>query len=174
MDKQAYRKKYLEKRLNLNETIIENASYNAFKYIINHKHFIENKYIYLYYPIKNEINTIELINYCLKNGKKVFLPKIIDNENMEFFKINSLKELKEGKFNLKQPLENKNKRYKGLMIIPFIACYKNYRIGYGKGYYDRYLKNKKHITIGIGYKFQKIRKNIFDKNDIKLDEIKLF
>lgn len=169
------RSKIINIRNNINNDIIINKSNEFYNYIINHKKYKDNKIIYLYNSIKNELNTKKLINYCLKDNKIVCLPICINN-TLVFQKIDNNTVYITNKYKIKEPEFNKNDiiNDKGFMIIPVISSYNNYRLGYGKGYYDRYLKDKNFIyTLGVGYDFQNIPFEI-NKSDIRLGEIKLF
>ena len=78
-----------------------------------------------------------------------------------------------GKFGIPEPISNKTK-FPDILLVPLLAFDKNFnRIGYGGGFYDRYInrlkKIKKIITIGVAYSFQKIKKVPVKKYDIKLD-----
>ncbi len=145
------------------------------KDIINSKNI---KIIALYYSKSLEVNSIELIKYALSNNKVVCLPRIRDGNNMHFIKIESLDNLEWNKtFNIKEPIFDKeniiDSKNIDLMFVPLIGFDKyNHRLGYGKGYYDRYLKNNNNIlTFGLGYKETNIEENIFDELDISLQKI---
>ncbi|MCI7797557.1 MAG: 5-formyltetrahydrofolate cyclo-ligase, partial [Mollicutes bacterium] len=105
-------------------------------------------------------------------------PRIRDGNNMDFIKIESLDKLELNKtFNIKEPIFDQSNiidsKNIDLMFIPLIGFDKyNHRLGYGKGYYDRYLKNNNNIlTFGLGYKETNIEENIFDELDISLQKI---
>ena len=145
------------------------------KDIINSK---DIKIIALYYSKSLEVNSIELIKYALSNNKVVCLPRIRDVNNMDFIKIESLDNLEWNKtFNIKEPIFDKSNiidsKNIDLMFVPLIGFDKyNHRLGYGKGYYDRYLKNNNNIvTFGLGYKETNIEENVFDELDISLQKI---
>ena len=78
-------------------------------------------------------------------------------------------------YGIPEPISNKV-IYPDILLVPLVAFdkYLN-RIGYGGGYYDRYLKKikkrKKILTIGLAYSFQKVKKIEAEQNDIKLDSI---
>ena len=79
------------------------------------------------------------------------------------------------KYGIPEPISNKVK-YPDILLVPVVAYDKNLnRIGYGGGFYDRYIKkikkNKKIITIGLAYSFQKVKKIPINEYDIKLDFI---
>ena len=101
------------------------------------------------------------------------LPKIINN-NMKFCYIKSLNELIPGKYNIPEPINNNyvNDFDSTICIVPGI-CYdkKNFRVGYGKGYYDKFLSKHKIKTIGLCYKECLIEKIDTDKFDYKIDEV---
>ena len=145
------------------------------KGIINSK---DIKIIALYYSKSLEVNSTELIKYALSNNKVVCLPRIRDGNNMDFIKIESLDNLEWNKtFNIKEPVFDKSNiidsKNIDVMVVPLIGFDKyNHRLGYGKGYYDRYLKNNNNIvTFGLGYKETNIEENVFDELDISLQKI---
>ena len=97
---------------------------------------------------------------------------------MDFIKIESLDNLELNKtFNIKEPIFDKSNiidsKNIDVMFVPLIGFDKyNHRLGYGKGYYDRYLKNNNNIvTFGLGYKETNIEENVFDELDISLQKI---
>ena len=94
---------------------------------------------------------------------------------MNFFEWSNNDPLAINKFGIPEPV-SKKKKFPDILLVPIVAYDKNLnRIGYGGGFYDRYLekirKIKKIITIGFAYSFQKIKKVPIDKYDIKLDFI---
>lgn len=127
----------------------------------------------IYINIKSEVKTNSLIQKLILLNKNVFIPKIIDDE-MYFVKIHSLDDLKLGKYNIPEP--NKGQMYKGekaFVIVPGLVFSKEkYRIGYGKGYYDKFIsKNPQNFYLGICFENQIIDKFDFDKFDEKIDVI---
>ena len=94
---------------------------------------------------------------------------------MDFFNWSTKEPLSINKYGIPEPISNKV-NYPGILLVPLVAFDKNFnRIGYGGGFYDRYIKkikkNKKIITIGLAYSFQKVKKIPTNKNDVKLDYI---
>ena len=92
---------------------------------------------------------------------------------MDFFYWSTKDPLKINKYGIPEPISNKVK-YPDILLVPLVAYDKNLnRIGYGGGFYDRYIKkikkNKKIITIGLAYSFQKVKKIPVNDYDIKLD-----
>ncbi len=94
---------------------------------------------------------------------------------MDFFTWSLQDPLMINKLGIPEPISDKVK-YPNILLVPLVAFDESLnRLGYGGGYYDRYIKkyrkNKKIITIGLGYSFQKVKKIPLGKNDMKLDFI---
>ncbi len=140
------------------------------------------EYVLCYASYKSEVQTKMLINELLKEGKKVYLPKVC-GEDMDFYKINTLKDMTEGYKGIPEPSaectdlltksiwENNGNRM--VMFLPGAAFSENgARIGYGKGYYDRYLS---HIPckerIALCYEMQIVEKIPADKYDIPVTKL---
>ena len=113
-----------------------------------------------------EVDTKEFINSLLSSGKKVAVPRCEGGPSeMNFYYINSLDELSSGSFGVLEPESNKEKMLteteNTMCIVPaFMFDKSGYRLGYGKGYYDRYLSKYKGSTIGICYS-QNIKDELF-------------
>ena len=94
---------------------------------------------------------------------------------MNFYKWSTNYPLAINKFGIPEPI-SKMVKYPDILLVPLVAFDKNYnRIGYGGGFYDRYIKkvkkSKKVLTIGFAYFFQKVKKIPTNKYDIRLDFI---
>ena len=131
----------------------------------------------LYYPANYEVNIINIIELLKKKKVKMLLPVIKNNNKMNFIEWKPNDPLKVSSYGILEPVLNKKNLIPDIMLIPLLAFddQKN-RLGYGKGYYDRflnkYLKEKKNlITIGIAFSFQRYKKLSLSKFDVKLDYI---
>lgn len=180
MNKEELRKKFKIIRDNISNR--DKKSSEIIKRLINTKEYQKSKVIALYSNISSEVETKELIKISLEN-KKVVLPKINKDNTMDFYEIKYLKDLEIGAFNIKEPKVKNKKPIKkeeiDLIIIPGICFDKNRnRIGYGKGYYDKYLSNTNIKKIGLCYEEQITKEIKSDKTDIRLDylitEIKIY
>ena len=94
---------------------------------------------------------------------------------MDFFQWSINDPLSINKYGIPEPISNKIV-YPNILLVPLVAFDKDLnRIGYGGGFYDRYIdkikKNKKIITIGLAYSFQKVKNIPVNKYDFKLDHI---
>jgi 5-formyltetrahydrofolate cyclo-ligase len=115
----------------------------------------------------------------LKEGKKVYVPKVTD-KRIEFYRIYGFDFLTESRFGILEPditrdLSSYQITEKSLMILPGLAFDPlGNRIGYGAGYYDRYLNEKKSdhfIKIAIAYDFQIVEKIEVMDHDVRADII---
>jgi len=128
--------------------------------------------IALYYSIRSEVDTKELIKESLSLGKRVYLPKIINDKKMKFILVNEDTLYQKNNFGVMEPISGDVGSDFPLMIIPGLAFDKdNNRLGYGRGYYDNYLKNIDTYKIGICFHEQLTTSLPIEKNDIKMDLI---
>ncbi len=109
--------------------------------IINSKDFIQSRNIALYYPIKNEVDITKIL--AIKD-KNFYLPRC-RGLDLEFVPFSGLSNLVNGQFNIKEPIGEKiNPNILDLIYTPaLIANSSKFRLGYGKGYYDRFFSNNK-------------------------------
>ena len=126
-----------------------------------------------YYPYNHEINVMDILRKLEKLNYKISLPKINKNFQMDFFYWSFNDPLKINRYGIPEPISNK-KIFPSILLVPLVAFDKNFnRIGYGGGFYDRYIKklkkNKNVITIGLAYSFQKVKEIPINKHDAKLD-----
>ena len=128
-----------------------------------------------YYPSNFEIDDLEILNLLVKKNYKISLPKIKKNNQMNFFNWSNDELLKINKFGIPEPISKKI-IYPDILLMPLVAYDNNLnRLGYGGGFYDRYIKKiekiKKIIKIGLAFSCQKVKKVPIDKYDKKLDFI---
>ena len=128
-----------------------------------------------YYPYNFEVDVLQILNKLENKKYKISLPKIKNNSSMDFFNWSKNDPLIINKFGIPEPISDKI-LYPSILLVPLVAFDKHLnRIGYGGGFYDRYIKklkkSKKIITIGLAYPFQKVKKIPIDKYDIRLDFI---
>lgn len=142
MDKNSLRKYFKDLRKNLS---IQERSQKLINKLINLKEYQISQNIMLFYPLEYEIN---LLGILTDTTKKFYLPRI-EGEELVCCPYKAGDELQISKFKTKEPITNFiDKNILDLIIVPALCCDKNnYRLGYGKGYYDRFLKNFNGYTI---------------------------
>ena len=117
----------------------------------------KSKIIYSYVSKQIEVDTLAIISQAFKDGKKVAVPKCItDKRLMDLYLINSFDDLEIGAFGVLEPIVSKCEKVyefsKGVCIVPgFCFDREGYRLGYGKGYYDRFLSKFKGKSVGLCY-----------------------
>jgi len=139
------------------------------------KERIRGKIIGGYYPYNYEINTLNLFKDLEKKNYRITLPKINGKSQMNFFHWSTKDPLQVNKFGIPEPISNV-KKYPNILLVPLVAFDKDLnRIGYGGGFYDRYInkikKRKKIISIGLAYSFQKVKKIRTNRYDMILDYV---
>lgn len=117
----------------------------------------DNDWLLIYVSTPIEVDTRRLIEQALADGKRVAVPRCVpDTRNMEFYEITALSELAPGSFGVWEPRPIPERLYtdmnNGLCIIPaFCYDFSGFRLGYGKGYYDRFLAHFEGNMVGICY-----------------------
>ena len=134
-------------------------------------------YIALYYPSNYEINVFKIMKYFKKSQAIFLLPKIKEGNFLEFFKWTSRDVLEVNKFGIPEPIKSKKIFSPDVVLVPLLAFDGEMnRLGYGKGFYDKYLNNliklnKKIKAIGVAFSFQRYKKIPSSKLDFKLNNI---
>lgn len=138
--------------------------------------FKKSDNILVYVDYNNEVETKNFIEYCIRLGKSVYVPKVYGGTLMKFHKIDSLALLNSGKYGILEPVNEYCDNWddiKGLMVMPGLAFGRDFgRVGYGKGFYDRYLSAHNGIyTVAVCFDFQLIDKIDIDDYDYRPDVI---
>ena len=178
LTKSEIRRKILTQRNSISTNTIIMHSKSINNKIIAIKEYENSKSLGIYYPIGSEVQTFDLIRHSLNHNKMVCLPKVIDSTSIKFYKIieDSFEKIsfQKGKYGILEPSISTETIDKiDMLIIPGIAFdLKGNRIGYGKGYYDRYLSSRKAKSkIGLAYEIQVLNKIPNNELDIPVDII---
>jgi 5-formyltetrahydrofolate cyclo-ligase len=146
---------------------------NCLNYVKTLKH--ENVLIYM--PSKSEVKTDAIRKKMLNKNKKVYIPRVLEENKLHFNKFVSEDNLVINKFNILESIDQAilpAEKF-DLLILPFVGIdKKGSRLGHGGGYYDRALQdlkylNDKAIIIGLGYEFQLINDEFGEPHDLKFD-----
>lgn len=135
--------------------------------------FVEQFNVFmLYYPHKNEVNTLPIIQHFLDRGKTVLLPKV-SHKHLLPVKIENLKSVHTGYAGIKEPEGEVFSGKIDLIVVPAVAFdRKGHRLGYGKGFYDRFLKDRKDsLKVGFAFDFQVLDKLPAEPHDVPVDLI---
>ena len=173
MNKSYIRKKilYLRKK-NYSKSL--SFSSNKFLKFLKKKN-IKSKIIGGYYPFNYELDILSILEILEKKSYVLSLPKVGKNNIMNFFQWSFKEPLKINKYGIPETI-SKKKVNPGILLVPLVAFDNQLnRLGYGGGYYDRYISkfedNDNMIKIGIGFSFQKVKSLPINKYDKKLNFI---
>lgn len=170
MTKAALRTKYQSIRQNIKNKDEQNRL--IFQQIINNPQINQSDLILIYLSFNDEVDTQPIINLFLKS-KKIAVPKITDSE-MEFYYITSKTKFQKNKFGILEPITN-NKVLdfqNSVCLTPGLCFDKNgNRLGYGHGFYDKFLNQKNIYSIGLCYQECLLPHLHHTKFDHKIDEI---
>ena len=177
--KQNIRKELLKKRNTLTEEQRENYSKLIRESLFLLPEYIHAEIILTYISYQSEVSTYEIISHALKEGKRVFCPKVLKAGIMEFYEITSLKDVVCGYKNIPEPKTStvfcqEAETTKVIMLMPLVGfdIQKN-RLGYGGGFYDRYISKCTHLEkIALAFECQKHEMLLpFEETDRKPDYI---
>ena len=170
VEKARLRKQLLDSRDSLSQDFINITSKQIQDNLRKVDFFRNAKSVGAYYSIGSEVKTQDILQEILKSGKELALPKVV-KKDLVFKKINSFLDLEQGNFSVMEPKDDcKDVKKIEVIIVPAIALTRNgYRLGYGFGYYDRYLSGKKSKTIALGYSKQIIKSFPHSDHDVRID-----
>ncbi len=153
--KNALRKRILKSRRELSVFDRDSKSSNICKRLILTDEINRAKNVCTYISKKGEVSTDFLINELFNFNKAVYAPvSCLESNKMSFYRINSSEDLKSGAFSVLEPVLRSEKYEKSdkndICIVPALSFDRQgFRLGYGKGYYDRFLKDFDGIKIGL-------------------------
>lgn len=174
-EKNLIRKQMKQLRADMTRTERFEKSMQIFEQLIAVPEFKRADRIYTYVSMDNEIDTIMLIDYSLSLEKRVFVPRV-SGKDMEFYEISDISELNPGYMGIYEPdINGKEPDYSrtGFMCMPGLAFDKSYnRIGYGGGFYDRYLSvENKLYKAALAYEAQLLESIPAQDGDVRPDMI---
>ncbi len=170
-------------------TILENErkAYDAaiLQHLISTHEYRHCQRFFCYISFGSELNTEKIILRALQEDKEVYVPRVEADRSMEFYRLGDFNNLQPSSFGVLEPLQDEKKRYQeqpfqdtlptNLMLLPGLAFdIKGNRIGYGAGYYDRYLTRfpaKHFYKIAACYDFQLMEQIESYEYDIRADAI---
>ena len=173
-EKEALRKFLINRRSELGPSIdFQSNILNNIKPLIEQ---IENEYIGTYISFRDELDTKKLNQYLLEREINLALPAIdFHTKEINYFMYHKNTELIENKFSILEPKNKDKVIFPKIILIPLLGYSKSgFRLGYGGGYYDKYL-SKNGIgdvkKIGIAFSFQEVEEIPVEDHDERLDWI---
>lgn len=174
--KEQLRQSSREKRNSFREEYIEESSRLACEHLTHSKEYISAKTILIYYPTRNEISPLPIMNLAIRDGKQIAFP-VCDKvkRTLTFKKVSSISELEPASFGIFEP-KSFCKQIEidehTLCIVPALLFSRDgHRLGYGMGYYDRFLNNFTGKSIGFSYSALLCDSLPHEEHDIPLDMI---
>lgn len=173
--KKQIRKLLLDKRDGTSADYLKIAAHRISNKILASSEFAKAANVGAYYSTGSEIPTHDLISKMIKCDKKVYLPRVVNNTEMVFSQICDMTELRTSEFFTGIMEPNSQAPTAGqidVMLVPAVAAsYDGCRLGYGRGYYDRYLAKHDTLTIVPLLAKQVTKRLPADRYDIKIDII---
>ena len=175
MPKRSLRRQLLTRRRALGYDEWSASSRSAQLNLILLEEFSRSRSVALYAPVHNETDTGALLEVALADGKQVLYP-VTCGHDMVFHQVNNPDELRKGRFGIPEPCPADSgcaADNADLIVVPGVAFDLNgHRIGYGKGFYDRFLEHAAPLAhlVGLCHDFQLIEEGLpADSHDIRMD-----
>jgi 5-formyltetrahydrofolate cyclo-ligase len=171
-DKQALRKDLLKKRRKLSKRELEKRSFQVMHMV---KSLIRknDRVLMFYVPINNEVDLLPLAADLCETDRTIVFPKMVNDSVVPYVVRDFYNDFKPGAYNIPEP---DTRPYKGpidIVFVPGVVFGRNgYRVGYGKGYYDRFLSGTEAgKCVGVCFDFQLLKAAPFTERDHRMDFI---
>ena len=178
MSKNEIRNHIRQQRRNQSPSIIQRKSKAIWVSLSSIQEFNRADTIAFYVSIarEREVDTTTMIEESLSLGKRICIPKVVKNNALRFIEIRSMKDLNKGSFGILEPAGGSRilPQAIDLVIVPGVAFDKSgNRLGFGKGYYDKFLSKLEDGTpiIALAFDFQIVDGISSSKNDVKVHKI---
>lgn len=175
MNKQEFRKKYLVVRNSISDAEKSEYDKRLTEKLLSMPEYKNAENILLFASVGSEFDTEEIFKDSIKQEKNVYFPKCIDDSQMVFLRVCSENDFSIGKYNIPEPQTLEKYAFDSkdsLAVIPALCVGRDFsRLGYGKGYYDRFLKDFKGISVCPVYPQLLCGEVPTDKFDIPLNII---
>lgn len=166
--KKDIRKRVLAERSFIKKEDWTEKSLRIYEKVITHPLFLNAEEIYCYIDFRNEVGTKKIIEKAWSLGKKVAVPKVTES-SMGFFYIQCFDELSPGNWGILEPHQETVACGNNVLVIMPGAVFdaEKHRIGYGKGYYDKYLaEHSDYQTMALAFELQMLENIPADEHDI--------
>ncbi len=172
MDKEMLRAEIRRQKRAMTDAEIQSASLKLAEMLINTPQYKHAKTVYLYLSYNQEVRTEPILMRALQDGKRVAVPKVYGKE-MKFLYISGIEDVALSSQGIPEPIADgpEGDDPCALVIVPGLAFdRRGYRIGYGGGYYDKFLsREREHPTVALCYDFQMVEVIPAEDWDIPVD-----
>lgn len=177
-DKDLLRRRFLLRRQSLGEELATFWSRRIAARLFSMKLFQEAEKVSFYSAVRGEVKTAGMVEASISMGKRVAFPRVdpITDEIVLYWVEDPQRDLALGTFRIPEPLPVPSRRVLpgevDLFLVPgLVFDHQGYRLGYGKGYYDRLLSNQKGTFVGLAYEFQIVPACPKSRKDVKMDAV---
>ena len=162
----------LERRDTTSFDMMKIVSQQIHKKLRKSKIFKDANKIGAYYPIGSEVLTQDILQEIISSGRELFLPKVAEDE-IEFRKITDFLCLEKGNFDIMEPKDDcPTGNNLDLLLVPTVGISQDgVRLGYGHGFYDKFLSKNQIETVSLIYEKQVIKKIPRTEHDIIMNWI---
>lgn len=174
MNKKELRAKIKDAKKAMSPALIEALSDNLCRQFLETPEYRNARSVYGYLPYNQEVRTWALLEQALKDGKKVAVPKVYEDE-MRFIYMDDLSKVATGYAGIPEPIADEPiaDDTEALVLMPgLVFDQEGHRIGYGGGFYDRFLEAEpNHPTVALCYAFQMMDHLDTEEHDIPVDRV---
>ena len=174
MDKKAMRRTIGEKKRAMTREEIESASERLTEKFLQTEFYRDCRSIYAYLSYNQEVRTDALIRRAIQDGKRVAVPKVYGETDMRFLWLDDPARIAPGAYGIPEPVDDGPEADDpaALVLMPGLAFDpQGHRLGYGGGFYDRFLAAEPHPTIALCYAFQLLPQLETEAHDIPVDAV---
>ena len=172
MDKTALRKQIRDLKRQMTAEQIDAASARLAELFYRTEYYRNARTIYGYLPYNQEVRTVPILLQALRDGKRVAVPKVY-GEEMRFIYLENLALVEDGYAGIPEPVADEPvaRDEEALVLMPGLAFDRQgHRIGYGGGFYDRFLAQEPHHpTVALCYEFQMLENLETEEFDVPVD-----
>jgi 5-formyltetrahydrofolate cyclo-ligase len=174
-EKSILRKRFLKERQEMTPKEVTERSLRIQGYVLASMAFSQSSVIALYQSIRNEVQTDLLFEEGLRRGKTLLYPKVDPKkQRINFRCVTARDQLAPGAFGILEPISDSVDEAPSveLIVIPCLGVDRlGNRLGYGGGYYDRWLKWKNPFRLGLVYSFQRVDRLPAEEGDFSLNAV---
>ena len=174
-EKAALRRSLKEQRAALDPRLCAQWDEEIARKVIGSEWFAKADMVFCYVSVGREVDTSSILDAAWRQGKRIAVPRCAAKGQMDFFVINSREELAPGAYHIPEPKEacpRAEATPDSLCIVPGLSFdQRGYRLGYGGGYYDRFLAQFPGRSVGLVRSLFLVQKLPAEEYDLAVDAI---